>query len=131
MYQDLPQGVKNSITRSIKTAFELYMYGIKWDPALYNMDDFMITWKNSFENGASWYTRIDADAKKDPAFHSALAEKVNQVIEKILTEAVTETQKKNWKNVLVLHLPRRFPVIWKPNIIWKTPFNKKLQCIMI
>lgn len=94
MYQDLPQGVKNSITRSIKTAFELYMYGIKWDPALYNMDDFMITWKNSFENGASWYTWIDADAKKDPAFHSALAEKVNQVIEKILTEAVTETQKK-------------------------------------
>lgn len=92
MYRLLPQGMKNSITRSIKSAFEAYMMNIKWDPALYNMDDFMMAWKESFEKGASWYEKIEDDIKSHASFHEGLAEKVNQVIDKILSEEVTEEQ---------------------------------------
>lgn len=93
MYQLLPQGMKNSITRSIKTAFEMYMASIAWNPEQYNMNDFMVVWKKSFEKGSTWYDKIEDDVKNHAEFHQGLAEKVNQVVDKILEEAVTAEQK--------------------------------------
>lgn len=93
MYQLLPQGIKNSITRSIKSAFETYMEEIEWNPEKYNMDDFMSVWQSSFEKSTTWYEKIEDDVKRHAEFHAGLAEKVNQVIDKILSEEVTEEQK--------------------------------------
>lgn len=92
MYQHLPQGMKNSITRSIKSSFETYMNEIQWNPELYSMDDFIIAWQDGFENGASWYEKIADDVKSHATFHEDLARKVNQVIDKILNEEVTKEQ---------------------------------------
>ena len=94
MYKNLSSGVKISISRSISTAFEQYMNSIGWDENKADIEMFVREWKGYAEKNASWYEKIDAETKENPQFHQELAEKINQVIEKTLTEVPTEEQMK-------------------------------------
>lgn len=88
----LPHGVKISITRSITTAFEQYMARIMWDEKTYSPHDFIKEWQHYIQNSASWYSDVPAEIKTDPRFHEELAQKINQVVEKIFSEKPTEKQ---------------------------------------
>ncbi len=92
MFNNLPHGVKISITRSIKAAFEQYMRTIKWDENKYNLEAFMQEWKEYATNHASWYNSIEDAIKSNPVFHEELAVKINEIIEKMLTEEPSEEQ---------------------------------------
>ncbi|GLY09039.1 hypothetical protein [Pseudobacillus badius] len=92
MLSSLSQGIKISITRSIKTAFEQYMAKISWDEKAYSFEDFMDEWKTYIHTSSSWYGKVDSDIKSSPEFHEELAAKINEVIEKILSEEPTADQ---------------------------------------
>ncbi|WP_042350961.1 hypothetical protein [Bacillus massiliigorillae] len=92
MLKNLSPGMKISISRSIYTAFENYMNSIQWDEEKANIEHFVQEWREYIIHHASWYEKIDDEIKADPAFHSALATKINQTIDKILNEAPTEEQ---------------------------------------
>lgn len=92
MFNQLPQGIKISISRSISTAFEQYMKNIEWDENKYNLEDFINQWRDYAEKSASWFDKIDQKIKENPKFHEELAKKINEIIEKILTEAPTQDQ---------------------------------------
>ena len=99
MYGSLPQGIKNSITRSIKIAFENYMKNIEWDSEKYSWEDFLDEWKNTFNNGSSWFAKVDSVMKEDSSFHESLATKVTEVVEKMLSEDPTKEQLDALKNI--------------------------------
>jgi len=92
MFNELSPGIKISISRSISTVFEQYMENIKWDENKYNLEDFIKEWREYINNHASWFGQVSDDIKKDPRFHEDLAKKINETIEKILTEAPTTDQ---------------------------------------
>ncbi|RAS73081.1 hypothetical protein [Priestia endophytica] len=92
MLKDLPQGVKVSITRSITKAFEDYMSEIKWNESQYSSNAFIDQWKTYIRNNASWFKKIDESMKESPEFHQELAVKINETIQKVVTEPPTEEQ---------------------------------------
>lgn len=92
MLSDLSPGIKISITRSISTAFDQYMAKILWDEASYNFEDFMNEWRLYITNNSSWYGKVSDEIKSSPEFHQELAVKINEVIEKIFSEAPTSEQ---------------------------------------
>lgn len=92
MFNQLPQGIKISISRSISTAFEQYMKNIEWDEKKYNLQDFINQWREYAEKNASWFDKIDQEIKEDLQFHEDLAKKINETIEKILMEPPTQSQ---------------------------------------
>ncbi len=92
MFKDLNSGTKISITRSIKTAFEQYMTNIEWDEKKYNLQDFIEEWRTYINENASWYKDLSVETKNDTGFHQDLATKINETIEKVLTEEPTEDQ---------------------------------------
>ncbi|WP_227394436.1 hypothetical protein [Jeotgalibacillus aurantiacus] len=92
MLQQLPTGTKISITRSINIAFEQYMSDIQWKEDKFDMVDFMNSWSQYITTQASWYENLDDGIKKSPDFHQNLADKINEVIEKILNEEPTAEQ---------------------------------------
>lgn len=92
MLKDLPQGVKVSITRSITKAFEDYMSEIKWNESQYSSNAFIDQWKTYIRNNASWFKKIDESVKESPEFHQELAVKINETIQKVVTEPPTEEQ---------------------------------------
>ncbi|WP_456277565.1 hypothetical protein [Bacillus sp. AK128] len=92
MINNLPNGVKISLTRSITTAFEQYMKSIQWSKEAYNLEKFVTEWNEYASNNAAWYNKIDGQLKADPQFHQDLANKINETIEKILTEEPTQEQ---------------------------------------
>ncbi len=92
MLNNLPHGVKISIARSIRIAFEQYMKTIKWSENKYNPETFMKEWKAYITEHSSWYGTIDEEVKSNPLFHEELAIKMNEVIAKTLTEEPTEEQ---------------------------------------
>ncbi|KAB2490616.1 hypothetical protein ACU3L3_00880 [Priestia endophytica] len=92
MLKDLPQGVKVSITRSITKAFEDYMSEIKWNESQYSSNAFIDQWKTYIRNNASWFKKIDESMKESPEFHQELAVKINETIQKVITEPPTEEQ---------------------------------------
>ncbi|RLQ94763.1 hypothetical protein [Falsibacillus albus] len=92
MFKGLSQGVKISITRSISTAFEQYMSRIEWAEDRFNLQDFIQDWKEYIHTNSSWYGKIDEQTKNDPVFHQELANKINETIEKILSEEPTKEQ---------------------------------------
>ena len=94
MFNSLPHGIKVSITRSISNSFLKYMETIEWDEKKYNLEDFILYWRDYAQKNASWFAKIDDEIKASPNFHKELAEKINEVIEKILTEAPTEKEMK-------------------------------------
>jgi hypothetical protein len=92
MFNQLSSGTKISITRSIKTAFEQYMAKISWDEDKYELQDFVQLWRTYINESASWFNNLDDQIKNDPIFHEELAVKINETIEKILSEPPTEEQ---------------------------------------
>ncbi|WP_100332454.1 hypothetical protein [Bacillus xiapuensis] len=92
MLSDLSPGIKISITRSISTAFDQYMAKILWDETSYNFEDFMNEWRLYITNNSSWYSKVSDEIKSSPEFHQELAVKINEVIEKIFSEAPTSEQ---------------------------------------
>jgi hypothetical protein len=92
MYKDLSPGVKISISRSITTSFEQYMAKIQWNENSFNLQDFANEWRGYITTSSSWYDQLDSDIKADPAFHQDLAAKMNETIDKILSEEPTAGQ---------------------------------------
>lgn len=92
MYKVLPPGVKSSITRSISKVYESYMADIEWDEDRYDLSDFIKEWKDYIETNAAWYEKVPVEVKESPLFHEEVALKMNQTIEKILSEPPTEDQ---------------------------------------
>ncbi|WP_019394821.1 hypothetical protein [Priestia filamentosa] len=92
MLKDLPHGVKVSITHSITKAFEDYMSEIKWNESQYSSNAFIDQWKTYIRNNASWFKKIDEAMKESPEFHQELAVKINETIQKVVTEPPTEEQ---------------------------------------
>lgn len=92
MKSELTPGVKISISRSISTAFEQYMANIEWSEKLYSLPDFVKEWRVYIENHASWYEKLSHEVKSSPEFHQMLADKINETLEKILSEEPTEEQ---------------------------------------
>lgn len=68
------------------------MNSIQWDEEKANIEHFVQEWKEYIVQHASWYENIDDEIKANPTFHSELADKINQTIDKILNEAPTEEQ---------------------------------------
>lgn len=92
MFKDLSPGIKISITRSITTAFEQYMNRIDWNESKMDLSTFIVDWRDYIQNQASWFEKLDSDIKNNPLFHEELAEKINETIEKILSEEPTQAQ---------------------------------------
>lgn len=92
MFKDLSPGIKISITRSIITAFEQYMNRIDWNESKMDLSAFIADWRDYIQNQASWFDKLESDIKNNPLFHEELAEKINETIEKILSEAPTKAQ---------------------------------------
>jgi hypothetical protein len=92
MFKDLSPGIKISITRSITTVFEQYMNRIEWDESRMDLSVFMAEWSEYIHNQASWFDKVEKGIKNNPQFHEELAEKINETIEKILSEEPTQAQ---------------------------------------
>ncbi|GLC87907.1 hypothetical protein [Lysinibacillus piscis] len=92
MYKDLSSGVKISITRSISTSFESYLASIGWDEERFSMEDFVASWQAYFQENAAWVDKIPADVLMSTEFHQEMAQKIDEVIAKILNEEPTAKQ---------------------------------------
>lgn len=92
MFKDLSPGIKISITRSITTSFENYMNEIGWNEKVFSMEKFVEEWRNYIHANSSWYDKMDDDIKNNPVFHEQLAAKINETIDKILSEEPTKDQ---------------------------------------
>lgn len=92
MFKDLSPNIKSSITRSITQTFEQYMTAIAWDEELYSIEDFVETWREYITTKALWYSKIPDEMKINPAFHDELAQRINEVIQRILSEPPSEDQ---------------------------------------
>ncbi|RFU67096.1 hypothetical protein D0469_15860 [Peribacillus saganii] len=92
MFKDLSSGVKISITRSISTVFEHYMAKIDWEESRFSMEAFVVEWQEYITKHASWYNKVDNDIKGNPLFHEEMASKINETINKILSEEPTQEQ---------------------------------------
>ncbi|MFD2446737.1 hypothetical protein ACFSO7_22620 [Bacillus sp. CGMCC 1.16607] len=99
MFKDLSPGIKSSITRSITTAFEQYMHSIDWKESKFDLPAFIADWRDYIQNQASWYEKVDTETKINPQFHQELAEKINETIDKILSEKPTEAQMDEIENL--------------------------------
>lgn len=92
MFKSLSPNLKSSITRSITQTFEQYMAEIEWDPERYDMNDFMKRWSEYISEKALWYGKIPDDVKHATEFHEDIATRINQVIQKVLSEPPSEEQ---------------------------------------
>ncbi|KGR80143.1 hypothetical protein [Ureibacillus manganicus] len=92
MYKDLSSGVKISITRSISKSFEAYLASIGWDEDKFSMEDFIKNWQEYFTENAAWYEKIPNEILTNSQFHEEIAQKIDEVIAKILNEEPTEKQ---------------------------------------
>lgn len=92
MFKDLSPGIKISITRSITTTFENYMNDIGWDENKFSMEKFVDEWRKYINSNSSWYDKISDDIKNNSIFHEELAAKINETIDKILSEEPTKEQ---------------------------------------
>ncbi|GEN81757.1 hypothetical protein SLU01_00690 [Sporosarcina luteola] len=92
MFKDLSPNIKSSITRSITQTFEQYMANIAWDEEEYSIEDFMATWREYITTKALWYSKIPDAMKLDPKFHEDLAQRINEVIQRVISEPPSEDQ---------------------------------------
>lgn len=92
MYNDLSPNIKSSITRSITQTFEQYMSDIQWEEDLYDIEDFIESWREYITTKALWYTKIPDDMKRAPKFHEDLAQRINEVIQRVISEPPSEEQ---------------------------------------
>lgn len=92
MFKSLSPNLKSSITRSITQTFEQYMTEIEWNPDRYDMADFMKRWSEYITEKALWYEKIPDDVKYATQFHEEIASRINEVIQKVLSEPPSEEQ---------------------------------------
>ncbi|MGG0670987.1 hypothetical protein [Sporosarcina koreensis] len=92
MYNDLSPNIKSSITRSITQTFEQYMTDIQWEEDLYDIEDFIDSWREYITTKALWYSKIPDDMKREPKFHEDLAQRINEVIQRVISEPPSEEQ---------------------------------------
>ncbi|PID21719.1 hypothetical protein CSV61_08440 [Sporosarcina sp. P3] len=92
MLKKLSPNIKSSITRSISQSFEQYMSEIGWSAEEYNIEQFYANWREYITTKALWYDKIPDDVKADPEFHKELAERVEEVLIRILNDPPTEEQ---------------------------------------
>lgn len=92
MYKDLSPNIKSSITRSITQTFEQYMANIEWDENKYDIADFVELWRDYITTKALWYSKIPDEVKADAKFHEDLAQRINEVIHRVLNEPPSEEQ---------------------------------------
>lgn len=92
MYNTLPAGIKSSITRSISKVFEDYMADIEWSEERFELTDFIKTWKIYIEEQAAWYEKVPLEVRASPGFHEEVAKKMNETIERILSQPPSEDQ---------------------------------------
>jgi hypothetical protein len=103
MLKNLPHSVKIGITRSITRTFEAYMREIEWNEQRFDPRVFMQRWRNYIEHHSNWFHSLDDRLKANPAFHEELADKINSVIDKVLSEAPTEEQLAKIENLAKQH----------------------------
>jgi len=92
MLKNLPQGTKISITRSITLAFKQYMNRIAWNEDKFNPEEFVLEWRDYIEKQSSWFHSLEEKVKQDPLFHEELAQKINEVMKKVLSEPPSPEQ---------------------------------------
>ena len=92
MFKSLSPNLKSSITRSITQTFEQYMTEIEWNPDRYDMNVFMKRWSEYITKKALWYEKIPDDVKYSVEFHEDVAKRINEVIQKVLSEPPSEDQ---------------------------------------
>jgi len=92
MFKDLSPNLKSSITRSITQTFEQYMSDIEWSGEKFSIDDYIASWREYITVKALWYSKIPEDMKIDPEFHEDLAQRINEIIARILSEPPSEEQ---------------------------------------
>ncbi|MFS0575861.1 hypothetical protein AB1K83_09510 [Sporosarcina sp. 179-K 3D1 HS] len=92
MFKDLSPNIKSSITRSITQTFEQYMSDIEWSEERFSVDDYFANWREYITTRALWYNTIPDSMKRDPKFHEDLANRINEIIERILSEPPSEEQ---------------------------------------
>jgi hypothetical protein len=92
MFKDLSPNLKSSITRSITQTFEQYMSNIEWSEEKFSIDDFIASWREYITTKALWYSKIPNEMKHDPLFHENLAQRINEVIARVLGEPPSEEQ---------------------------------------
>ncbi|WP_108306019.1 hypothetical protein [Metalysinibacillus jejuensis] len=92
MYKQLSSGIKISITRSISFAFETYMAKIEWREDKYDLTDFVAHWQQYVLTNAAWYDKVPQEMLSSVAFQEELANKINEVIAKVLQQAPTDEQ---------------------------------------
>ncbi|ARD48813.1 hypothetical protein [Sporosarcina sp. P33] len=92
MLKKLSPNIKSSITRSISQSFEQYMGEIGWSADKYNIEQFYANWREYITTKALWYDKIPDAIKADPEFHKELAERVEEVLIRILNDPPTEEQ---------------------------------------
>lgn len=68
------------------------MSEIGWNEKKFSIENFVAEWRKYINTNASWYDKIDDDQKNDPTFHEELAGKINETIDKILSEEPTQEQ---------------------------------------
>ncbi|BDG45707.1 MULTISPECIES: hypothetical protein [Parageobacillus] len=103
MLKNLPRSVKIGITRSITRTFEAYMRDIEWNEQRFDPQVFMQRWRNYIVRHSSWFHSLDDRLKTNPLFHQELADKINSVIDKVLSEAPTEEQLAKIRRLAKLH----------------------------
>jgi hypothetical protein len=92
MFKDLTPNLKSSITRSITQTFEQYMSDIEWSGEKFSIDDYIASWREYITTKALWYSKIPEGMKTDSKFHEDLAQRINEIIARILSEPPSEEQ---------------------------------------
>ena len=68
------------------------MAEIEWNPDHYDMNDFMARWSDYITKKALWYEKIPDNVKHSTEFHEDVAKRINEVIQKVLSEPASEEQ---------------------------------------
>ncbi|MDV6378250.1 hypothetical protein ORD22_08310 [Sporosarcina sp. GW1-11] len=92
MLKKLSPNIKSSITRSISQSFEQYMNEIGWSVEQYNIEQFYANWREYITTKALWYNKIPEDVLNASQFHKDLAQRVEEVLVRILNDPPTEEQ---------------------------------------
>ncbi len=92
MFKDLSPNIKSSITRSITQTFEQYMSNIEWSVEKFSIEDYIANWREYITTKALWYSKIPEEMKIDSVFHEDLAQRINEIIARILSEPPSEEQ---------------------------------------
>jgi hypothetical protein len=68
------------------------MSDIEWSEEHFNIETYMANWREYIINKALWYSKISEEMKLDNTFHEDIAQRINEVIERILSEPPSEEQ---------------------------------------